>query len=33
MTAYQFHDLMSNPGRGFDQWHKYSHRVVGAAQQ
>jgi hypothetical protein len=32
MTAYQFHDLMSNPTSGFDQWHKSSHRVVGAAQ-
>ena len=33
MTAYQFHDLMSNPASGFDQWQKYSHRVVGATQQ
>ena len=33
MSLYQFHDLMSNPASGFDQWHKYSRRVVGATQQ
>jgi hypothetical protein len=32
MTAYQFLDRMSDPTSGFNQWHKYVHRVAGAAQ-
>jgi hypothetical protein len=32
MTACQFLDRMSNPASGFDQWRKYSRRVVLAPQ-